>query len=282
MGAIDVHVHPSTRGLDLDACAYFRRDLNEVPRTEEKFAELFIKQQVKALLIGWHPSTVREDPRVSNEYVIDLVTRYPDAFVGVLGSLRIGAGNSDTIVKQAEELLQEPKVKGFKFHPPDQGFYPNDRKYYELWEVLEAGKKPVMFHTGFTVLGANSEGGKGIALDYGRPIHLDSLARDFPRMKIIAAHPGWPWQEELLGVVTHKKNICVDTSGYLAEQLPEIFLRAIRGRLQDKTLFGTDFPYVDLKKALCSFEKLELKNTVKEKILFSNAQAMFGLQEGDF
>ena len=96
-------------------------------------------------------------------------------------------------------------------------------------------------------------------------------------MTIIAAHPGWPWQEELIGVVMHKKNIHVDTSGYLAEQLPEIFQRAICGRLQDKALFGTDFPYVDLKRALNSFEKLGLKDAVKEKILYSNSQALFGL-----
>jgi predicted TIM-barrel fold metal-dependent hydrolase len=94
-------------------------------------------------------------------------------------------------------------------------------------------------------------------------------------MKIIAAHPGWPWEEELIGIVTHKKNVYVDTSGYLAEQLPEMFLRAIRGRLQDKALFGTDFPYVDLKKALMSFDKLDFKDTTKEKILLSNAKTLF-------
>ena len=96
-------------------------------------------------------------------------------------------------------------------------------------------------------------------------------------MKIIAAHPGWPWEEELIGIVTHKKNVYVDTSGYLAEQLPEMFLRAIRGRLQDKALFGTDFPYVDLEKALMSFDKLDLKDTTKEKILLSNAKTLFEL-----
>ena len=143
--------------------------------------------------------------------------------------------------------------------------------------MLQAGGKPVMFHAGFTVLGANTDGGSGIALEYGRPIHLDTLARDFPRMKIIAAHPGWPWQEELIGVVTHKKNVYVDTSGYLAEQLPEIFLTAIGGRLQDRALFGTDFPYVDLKKALVSFDKVDFKDTAKEKILFSNAQGLFNI-----
>ena len=53
MRAIDVHVHPSTRGLDVHACNYFRRDLSEVPQTAEGFADLYLKQDVKALLIGW-------------------------------------------------------------------------------------------------------------------------------------------------------------------------------------------------------------------------------------
>jgi predicted TIM-barrel fold metal-dependent hydrolase len=275
MRAIDVHVHPSTRGVDGDACGYFRRDPRELPRTDDQFAGLFIRQQAKGLLIGWHPSTVKNGTRNSNEYVIDLASKYPEAFAGVLASLEVTSGQIEAVLKSAEALLKEPNVKGFKFHPPDQGFYPDDRRYYGLWELLAAERKPAMFHTGFTVLGANQDGGQGIALDCGRPIRLDNLARDFPRLKIIAAHPGWPWHEELLGVLTHKKNIYVDTSGYLAEQLPEPFRRAIRGRLQDRTLFGTDFPYVDLEKALESMDRIDLKNEAKEKILLSNARSLF-------
>ena len=275
MRAVDVHVHPSTRGLDTGACHYFRREINQVPQTPETFADLYIKQDVKALLIGWHPSTVKEGARNSNEHVIDLAVCYPDAFAGVLASLDTGAADLDRVAGYAEELVRHPNVKGFKFHPPDEGFYPNDKKFYKIWEVLQSGNKPVMFHVGFTVLGANTDGGSGIALDYGRPIHLDTLARDFPRMKIIAAHPGWPWEQELIGVLTHKKNVYGDMSGYLAEQLPEIFLKAIRGRLQDKALFGTDFPYVDLEKALASFDKTDFKSPAKEKILYSNAQSLF-------
>ena len=277
MRAIDVHVHPSTRGLDAHACSYFKRNLNEIPRDENKFADLFIQQDVKALLIGWHPSTVTEGARNTNDHVLDLTGKYPDAFAGILASLDTHAADLDGVAAYAKELIKNPRVKGFKFHPPDQGFYPSDRRYYGIWEVLQAGSKPVMFHVGFTVLGANTDGGSGIGLDYGRPIHLDTVAKDFPRMKIIAAHPGWPWEEELIGIVTHKKNVYVDTSGYLAEQLPEMFLRAIRGRLQDKTLFGTDFPYVDLEKALRSFDKLDFKDTTKEKILLSNAKTLFEL-----
>ena len=189
----------------------------------------------------------------------------------------IHAEDLHALARYAEDLARDPKVLGFKFHPPDQGFYPTERKLYPIWDVLQASGKPVMFHVGFTVLGANTEGGSGIALDYGRPVHLDTLARDFPRMKIIAAHPGWPWEQELLGVVTHKKNLFVDTSGYLAEQLPEIFVKAIGGRLQDKALFGTDFPYVDLEKALASFDRMHFKESVKEKILLTNAKALLRL-----
>jgi predicted TIM-barrel fold metal-dependent hydrolase len=277
MRAIDVHVHPSTRGLDTHACNYFRRDLSDVPQTADGFADLYQQQDVKALLIGWHPSTVHEGARNSNDHVIELVSSYPKAFAGVLASLDTGAEDLNSVARYAEGLVRNSKVVGFKFHPPDQGFYPSDKKYYEIWEVLQSGGKPVMFHVGFTVLGANTDGGSGIALDYSRPIHLDTLARDFPRMKILAAHPGWPWVEETIGVVMHKKNLYVDTSGYLAEQLPELFQTAIGGRLQDKALFGTDFPYVDLPKALVSFDKMGFKDAVKEKLLLGNATNLFGL-----
>ncbi|MGN6719011.1 MAG: amidohydrolase family protein [Candidatus Binatia bacterium] len=277
MRAIDVHVHPTTRGLDHHACRYFRRDLSEVPQTAEAFAALYIKHDVKAPLIGWHPSTVKDGSRNSNEHVIELATRFPDAFPGILGSLDIHAEDLNAVADYAQELARNPKVLGFKFHPPDQGFYPTERRLYPIWELLQGSGKPVMFHAGFTVLGADTEGGSGIALDYGRPVHLDTLARDFPRMKIIAAHPGWPWEQELVGVVTHKKNLFVDTSGYLAEQLPEIFVKAVGGRLQDKALFGTDFPYVDLEKALASFNRMNFKEGVKEKLLLTNAKALFGL-----
>lgn len=277
MRAIDVHVHPPTRGLDRDAYHYFKRDPNALPKTDVDFASLYAGLEAKALVIGWHPSTVTEGAPNTNDYVLDLATGFAHAFAGVLASLDMGEESADRRMAVAKTLADNPLVKGFKFHPPDQGFYPADRRHYALWEMLEASGKPVMFHTGFTVLGADSDGGKGIALDHGRPIQLDTLARDFPRMKIVAAHPGWPWVDELLGVVTHKKNIFVDTSGYLAEQLPEVFQRAIRGRLQDRTLFGTDFPYVDTEKALTSFDKLGLKEGVKEKILLANARALFGL-----
>ena len=130
MRAIDVHVHPSTRGLDTHACNYFRRDLSDVPQSAEGFAALYEQQDVQALLIGWHPSTVLEGARNTNDHVLELVTGYPKSFAGVLGSLDTNAADLNAVARYAEELVRNPKVVGFKFHPPDQGFYPSDRKFY--------------------------------------------------------------------------------------------------------------------------------------------------------
>src|SRR5262245_35071893 len=190
MKAFDVHVHPSTRGLDPHACGYFKRNLADIPQTAEGFAELYAKNDVQALLIGWHPSTVNEGARNSNEHVLELCSNHRDVFPGILAALDTNAEDLTGVARFAEELVKNPLVKGFKFHPPDQSFYPSDKRFYDIWEVIQASGKPALFHIGFTVLGANTDGGSGIALDYGRPIHLDTLARDFPRRKISAAHPG--------------------------------------------------------------------------------------------
>ena len=80
MKAFDVHVHPSTRGLDHHACGYFKRNLADIPQTPESFAAIYAKNDVQALLIGWHPSTVNEGSRNSNEHVLELAEQFPDTF----------------------------------------------------------------------------------------------------------------------------------------------------------------------------------------------------------
>ena len=142
MQAIDVHVHPSTRGLDHHACGYFRRNLADIPQSAEGFAESYVQNDVQALLIGWHPSTVNEGSRNSNDHVLDLVAQHPNPFLGILASLDTSAADLSAVARYAGDLVKNPKVKGFKFHPPDQGFYPNDKRFYEVWEVIQASGKP--------------------------------------------------------------------------------------------------------------------------------------------
>ena len=137
----------------------------------------------------------------------------------------------------------------------------------------------VMFHMGTTGYGVGMPGGMGIKLKYARPIpYLDDVAADFPRLKIIGAHPAWPWQEEMLAIVVHKSNVFIDLSGWSPKYFPESLKREVNGRLQDRAMFGSDHPFIPLERWLADFEREGYKPEVVEKVLYKNAQSILGLK----
>ena len=113
-----------------------------------------------------------------------------------------------------------------------QGFYPNDRSAYVLYEAIAEGGVPALFHTGQTGVGAGMRGGMGMRLKYSNPMYLDDVAADFPDMPIILAHPSFPWQEEALSVATHKPNVYIDLSGWSPRYFPQILVQYANSILQ--------------------------------------------------
>ena len=123
-----------------------------------------------------------------------------------------------------DELIRDFEIKGFKFHPSTQGFFPNDRMAYPLYEAIANSRGIALFHTGQTGVGSGRPGGGGIRLKYSNPMHLDDVAVDFPDMKIVLAHPSFPWQEEALAVCQHKPNVYIDLSGWSPKYFPPILV----------------------------------------------------------
>ena len=74
-------------------------------------------------------------------------------------------------VRLARRLADDFGVRGFKFHPGTQGFYPNDRIAYPLYEVIASRGLVALFHTGQTGAGAGTRGGGGIRLKYANPLY---------------------------------------------------------------------------------------------------------------
>ncbi len=134
-----------------------------------------------------------------------------------------------------------------------------------------------LFHTGTNGLGAGTPGGMGIKLDYTRPIYLDSLAADFPGLTIIGAHPSWPWHEEMIAAMQHKTNIFNDLSGWSPKHIPETLLREAATRLQDRFLFGSDYPFITPQRWLKDFEPLTyFTPEAREKLMWRNGQKLLG------
>lgn len=281
MKAIDVHVHPSTAEYHrhmgdylAETEKYFR--IKVTMRTDEEMANEFRQEDVKGVLLALDTESASGLPRVTNDYVAAVVKKYPDAFIGGFASVDPWKGKM--AVAELERAVKELGLIGAKFQQAMQAFYPNDRRFYPLWEKCVELKIPVLFHCGTTGFGAGMPGGGGVKLKYVKPIpYIDDLAADFPELTIICAHPAWPWQEEMIAVAVHKANVYIDLSGWSPKYFPPTLVREINSRLQDKALFGTDYPFITPARWLKDFEQLELKPGVKEKILLTNAQKVLGL-----
>lgn len=283
MVAIDVHVHPSTQewadcmGSFYEPMeAHYRADLHV--RTEaEMVAELAVAD-VRCVLLAFDAETNTGLPAVTNDYVAGVVSRHPDVFAAGFGSVDPWKG--EMAITEAQRCMSEFGMKGFKFKPDAQAFYPNDRRFYPLWETLNEHGTTLLFHVGTTGLGVGHPGAGGFKLAYNRPIpYIDDIAADFPKLNIIAAHPAWPWQEEMLAIALHKPNVYMDLSGWSPKYFADSLKREINGRLQDKVLFGSDYPFITPERWMRDFfAEAYYKDSVVEKVLRINAQRLLGIE----
>ncbi|GAA6179524.1 MULTISPECIES: amidohydrolase family protein [unclassified Shimia] len=179
--------------------------------------------------------------------------------------------------REARDLVENHGVQGFKFHPTMQGFYPNDRSAYVLYEAIAESGKPALFHTGQTGVGSGMPGGNGMRLKYSNPMYMDDLAVDFPDMPIILAHPSFPWQEEALSVAQHKPNVYIDLSGWSPKYFPKILVQYANRMLKHKMLFGSDWPMIAPEKWLDAFDQSDFRDEVRPLILKENAMRLLGV-----
>jgi predicted TIM-barrel fold metal-dependent hydrolase len=180
-------------------------------------------------------------------------------------------------VDRIRRLVEDSGVRGFKFHPTVQGFDPSEERWYPLYAEIQSAGVPALFHTGQTGIGAGVPGGGGIRLKYANPMLVDDVAVDFPELRIILAHPSFPWQDEALAVATHKPGVHIDLSGWSPKYFPPQLVQYANTLLKDKVLFGSDFPVLTPDRWLADFEKLSIKDEVKPRILKENAARLLGL-----
>jgi predicted TIM-barrel fold metal-dependent hydrolase len=279
MRAIDFHVHlPVPEWLDASmagyveaAEAYFRSTV--VRKSLAEVAADYRQLDMLAVLLAWDAETATGRPPLSNDFVAAAVRAYPDVFIG-FGSVDPHKGE-----RACEEVgkIKQLELKGVKFHPSLQAFNPDDERYWPLFARCEELVLPALFHTGTSGIGAGQPGGQGIRLDYARPIRLDAVAAQFPRLQIIAAHFGYPWHLELLAMALHKTNIWIDISGWAPQYIPSEVVREMKGRLQDRFLFGSDYPFIHPQRCLDELSQLGISTSVLQKILLDNAQRLLGL-----
>jgi predicted TIM-barrel fold metal-dependent hydrolase len=280
--AIDVHTHvhrsvnapaqEADEGLKALA-TYFKTEAKSY--TVDDLAAYYRERNMAAVTfivdLQGHP----ENPaHPTNEEVATRAAAHADVIIPFAS---IDPNRGAEGVAEAKRLIEEFGVRGFKFHPNAQVFFPNDRLAYPLYEVIEAAGLPALFHTGQAGSGSGQRGGGGIRLKYSNPIHLDDVAADFPDLKIVLAHPSFPWQEEALAVALHKPQIYIDMSGWSPKYFPPLLVQYANTLLKDKVLFGTDFPVLTPERWMSDLATTAVRDEVKPGLFKYNAARLLGL-----
>jgi predicted TIM-barrel fold metal-dependent hydrolase len=282
LAGIDVHVHITTGdraraasdGNDRTsaALAYFK--IEKMHASGDEIAELYESLNLAAVIFDVDSET-HGGARISNDETAEAVRRHPEVLIGFAS---VDPWKGELAIKEARRCVEDLGLKGFKFHPPIQAFEPSDPRFFPLFSAISALHVPAIFHTGMSGIGAGTPGGSGIHLRYGQPMLLDDLAVEFPELIIIGAHPSWPWQEEMLAIARHKSNVYLDMSGWAPKYFPPSLVQQANSLLQNKCLFGSDFPVISPERWLQEFAELPFKETVRPKILKHNAAQVLGLR----
>ena len=233
--AIDVHthVHASLRGTKLSpespeaavGKVFGSDQLLSVPDLAAYYRERRIA------CVAFMVDSVDWGAPVTNDELLELAAQERDILIPFAS---VDPNRGAEGVALARRLIDEHDVRGFKFHPTLQRFFPDDRMAYPLYEVIAEAGLPALFHTGQTAVGSGQRGGGGMLLKYSNPIHLDEVAADFPDMPIVMAHPSVPWQDEALSVAVHKPQVYIDLSGWSPKYFPPQLVRYANSLLQDK------------------------------------------------
>ncbi|MDH4330491.1 MAG: amidohydrolase family protein [Candidatus Moranbacteria bacterium] len=262
---IDSHVHISLYN-------------DNVKNLQEAF-NLFLQEMEKngisgAIII---PDNIEgSDSIVDLDKAIELIGDRKNLFL--LGSLQIIQRGSSELEKY-KKLLEEGKIKGLKFFPGHDPYYPTDERclpYYELCQELDV---PVLFHTG-------ENSGDSDCAKWNDPKYIVEIAKKYPQLKVIITHYYWPKMDYCYEITKNVPNIyfeiaamsdaeVIEKSGGI-EKVREILRETIADR-SDKVIFGTDWPMCKIEEHIELIKSLGLSEDLESGVFSENSKRIYKL-----
>lgn len=218
----------------------------------------------KVLASAWWGPT---GPMITNDEIAAAVFAHPDRVVGIAS---VDISRPMDAVRELRRCVKDLGFKGLRVLPWLWGLPPDDRRYYPLYaECIELD---------ITFCLQVGHAGPMRPSEPGRPMpYLDNVAHEFPELRIVGGHIGFPWVSEMISLMMKHPNVYVDTSAYKASRFPPELVAYMRGPGKNKVLFGTNYPMLTPADCLEGLEALNLGEDVQRRFLAENARRAFKL-----
>jgi len=196
----------------------------------------------------------------------------------LLGSPQIIQRGSSEI-KKYKKLLEEGKIKGIKFFPGHDPYYPTDEKCFPYYELCEKLDVPVLFHTG-------ENSGDRECAEWNDPKYIVEIAKKYPKLKVIITHYYWPKMDYCYEITKDIPNIYFETAAMADAEVVEKSggMEKVKGILKktifdrpDNVIFGTDWPMCKIEEHIKLVESLGLEKETEEKIFSENSANVYKL-----
>lgn len=234
---------------------------------EEVVADLN-RHKVEYAVITGRDCETTYGTKSNNQSVIDFVNKYPNKFIGFFG---LDPHKGMAAIYDLKRAVNEYGLRGAAIDPYLAQIYSNDAKYYPIYSKCCELDIPIIMTTGPATLVPNA------VIDHVAPRYIDFVAKDFPDLKIIISHGGYPWVNEAIFVAQRNKNVYLDLSEYELTPLSEAYVEAANTLISDKILYASAHPFVDFKDALKTYQNLPFTQEVRQKIMYNNAaKLLFG------
>ena len=203
-----------------------------------------------------------------NRAVAEVVQADPDRFSGI-GTISMQPFD---IMRALEQVAycNDTGMVGISMQPSFFHMPITDRRLYPVYARATELDLLVCLHTGINY-------GVTHAIRNDHPLMLDDVACDFPRLKLVACHAGWPWVPEMVAVARKHPHVYMEFGGLAPKYVGaagtgwEVMHRFMNSLLAEQVLFGTDWPVISQTRALSEWRSLGLKPQVLENLLGGNA-----------
>ena len=202
--------------------------------------------------------------------VADACAKYPERFYGLAGIDPFEGMNG---VRAFEDAVNNMGFIGAHLYPHWFELAPDHAKYYPFYAKCCELNVPIQMQVGQSMVYSQEYRTKSV----GQPIALDTVACDFPELKLIGIHVGIPWHDEMISMAWKHDNIFIGCDAHRPKYWPKSFIHYLNSYGQDKIIFGTDFPVLEFKKTIDDIDALGLKSEVRKKLLRDNVSRIYEL-----
>jgi uncharacterized protein len=213
------------------------------------------------------------DVNALNEGALRMTRRHPKRLIPYVTVNPAEYGDMIEVVKRGVD----EGAKGVNLQPFAYRLHANDKRFYPLYSKCQELGLPVTVHTSINFSNDRS-------IDFGRPLYLCEVACDFPELKLVANHGGWPWVTEMVAVAWKHPNVYIEIGAVSPKYIgtpgtgwEPLLVYGNRSLLEDRVLFATD-SMLPFDRVIAELRELPLKPENLDKWLGLNAARLLGIE----